>query len=377
MQQNDLRQVKGESIAREFGMVRRVDDFHYKVRSQSRDVEYDVISTESGWSCSCPDFVYHALSCKHVWAVKFSLTLRQKVESAVIIAPVNSQACPACQSVRVVKHGIRHNDYGDIQQFLCKDCRHAFVVNLGFERMKASPQAITQAMQLYFTGESLRNVQRFLRLQGVNISHVGVLRWIRKYVGLMDKYLGQMTPQVGDTWRTDELLFKVKGNMRYLFAMMDDETRFWIAQQVSDHKATSDVRPMFRDAMQRAGKKPRILISDGAPNFHRAYNKEMWTHFNPRPTHVRDIRLGGEVHNNKMERMNGEVRDREKVMRGIKTMDTPILKGYQLFHNFVRPHEALDGQTPADRCGIKVEGENKWITLIQNAQAVKMRHDQD
>ncbi len=48
-------------------------------------------------------------------------------------------------------------------------------------------------------------------------------------------------------------------------------------------------------------------------------------------------------------------------------MDGPILKGYQILHNFVRPHEALGGKTPAEACGIKVEGEDKWLTLIQNA----------
>jgi hypothetical protein len=68
-----------------------------------------------------------------------------------------------------------------------------------------------------------------------------------------------------------------------------------------------------------------------------------------------------------MERMNGEVRDREKVMRGLKREDTPILKGYQLFHNYIRPHEGLGGRTPSEMAGIKVEGENKWLTLIQNA----------
>jgi hypothetical protein len=31
------------------------------------------------------------------------------------------------------------------------------------------------------------------------------------------------------------------------------------------------------------------------------------------------------------------------------------------------PMKALDGKTPAKACGIVVEGENKWITLIQNA----------
>lgn len=37
------------------------------------------------------------------------------------------------------------------------------------------------------------------------------------------------------------------------------------------------------------------------------------------------------------------------------------------FHNFMRPHEALKGKTPVEVCGIEVVGENKWITLIQNA----------
>jgi hypothetical protein len=68
-----------------------------------------------------------------------------------------------------------------------------------------------------------------------------------------------------------------------------------------------------------------------------------------------------------MERFNGEVRDREKVMRGLKREDTPILAGYQIYHNCVRLHEALEDKTPAEACGIEVRGENKWLTLIQNA----------
>ena len=68
-----------------------------------------------------------------------------------------------------------------------------------------------------------------------------------------------------------------------------------------------------------------------------------------------------------MESFNGEVRDREKVMSGLKKADTPIIKGYQIYHNYLRPHEGLDGRTPAEVRGIKIEGENKWITLIQNA----------
>jgi hypothetical protein len=60
-------------------------------------------------------------------------------------------------------------------------------------------------------------------------------------------------------------------------------------------------------------------------------------------------------------------KDREKVMRGLKREDTPILKGYQIFHNCIREHEGLNGKTPSEACGIGVKGKNKWITLIQNA----------
>jgi len=70
--------------------------------------------------------------------------------------------------------------------------------------------------------------------------------------------------------------------------------------------------------------------------------------------------------------MNGEIRDREKTMRGLKTKDTTILQGYQLFHNYIRPHEALDGKTPSEACGITIEGQNKWKMLIQNASKKEM-----
>jgi hypothetical protein len=69
-----------------------------------------------------------------------------------------------------------------------------------------------------------------------------------------------------------------------------------------------------------------------------------------------------------MERLNAEIRDRERVTRNLKTVNSPILTGLQIFHNYVRPHMGLDGKTPAELAGIKVEGENKWLTLIQNAK---------
>ena len=126
--------------------------------------------------------------------------------------------------------------------------------------------------------------------------------------------------------------------------------------------------PLFQKGKQVAEKNPKTLITDGAPNFHEAYEKEFYTNrLETRTEHIRDIRFDGTVHSNKMERMNGELRDRERVMRTLENPDTPILTGMQVFHNYIRPHEALEGRTPSEAAGIQVKGDNKWLTLIQNA----------
>ena len=43
------------------------------------------------------------------------------------------------------------------------------------------------------------------------------------------------------------------------------------------------------------------------------------------------------------------------------------LSGHQIYHNYLRPHEALGGKTPAKASGIKVNGNKKWIAIIPNA----------
>ena len=361
-----MRQVKGQQIAHLEGAVRRFSDDLYYVKSQTGHGEYEVYHNPTGWACECPDARFRNVKCKHQWAVELSNALRDKVLNRTVIEPLSYKSCPICKSEVIVKHGLRKTKYGSIQRYICKNCGHWFVFNLGFERMRATPQIITSAMQLYFSGESLRNTQKFLRLQGVQVSHVAIYYWIGKYVAIMERYLEQIKPQLSDVWRADELYLKIKGNMKYLFAMMDDQTRFLIAQEVAEAKYTHDARHLFQISREAANKQPKILITDGLPAYHDAFTKEYWTQTNG-AQHIREIQLDGKVHNNKMERLNGEIRDREKVMRGLEKIDTPILTGYQIYHNYVRPHDGLEGKTPAEAAGIEVRGQNKWFTIIQNA----------
>ena len=339
----------------------------YVVKSQSGNGEYVVAKVCREFVCECPDNKYRHVKCKHIFAVDFASQLRKEVQTNRIIQEVNVSNCRFCGSSNLKKDGIRKNKSGNIQKFYCRECHHYFTINIGFEKMKHNPQAITSAMQLYFSGESLRNTQKSLKLLGVEVTHKTIFMWIKKYVGLMKDYAEKIVPNVSDTWRADEIYIKVKGNMKYLFAMMDDETRFWIAQEVADTKLHHDARNLLRMSKELMRKKPLTFITDGLNSYSVAYDMEFYTTQHPRTEHIRHIKLSGDMHNNKMERMNGEIRDREKTMRGLKTKDTAILQGYQLYHNYIRPHMALDGKTPSEACGITIEGKNKWITLIQNA----------
>jgi len=361
------RETRGLEIASKRSQIKRIDDFNYEVLSQSENGSYLVSRIDDGCICECPDHRFRRVKCKHIWAVEFSLKLKEQIRRDTVIQQITISECLYCHSPDIKKYGVRRNKSGDIQRFLCESCGKTFSVNIGFERMKHNPQAITTAMQLYFSGESLRNTQRSLRLLGVEVSHQTVYNWIRKYVGSMEKYIEQLKPQVSDTWRADEIYVKIAGDMKYLFALMDDETRYWIAQEVAESKYKHDARKLFQRAKRVTEKKPETLITDGLKSYHQAYMREFWTLRGPRTQHIRHIKIKGDRNNNKMERLNGEIRDREKVMRGLKKEDTPILTGYQIFHNYVRPHQGLKGKTPAEACGITVEGKNKWKTLIENA----------
>lgn len=112
------RQEKGKEIANTQDQIRRIDNHTYKVKSQSGNGEYDVVSTESGWNCNCKDHTFRQVCCKHIHAVEFSLKLREQVKKNTVIQPIINHICQFCNSDKIVKNAIRHNKYGDLQRYL-------------------------------------------------------------------------------------------------------------------------------------------------------------------------------------------------------------------------------------------------------------------
>lgn len=224
-------------------------------------------------------------------------------------------------------------------------------------------------MQMGYSGMSTRGISDGFELEGVSVSNSTIYRWLGKYAYLITDYTNTITPQVSETWRTDEMYVKVKGVGKWLYSMIDDSTRFMVSHQISDSKYTEDVKPMFKNASKQTNMIPSTLISDGAVNFHDAWKSE-WrqkNYLHKMTSHIRHIHMKNDMNNNKMERFNGTMRDWEKIKRGMKRIDSPLFAGFMIHYNYVKKHGGLGGKTPAEEALIHVAGSNKWLTLIRNA----------
>ena len=100
-----------------------------------------------------------------VYAVAFSRGCRRIVSQDVmplISSPEipESNVCDRCKSENsIVKAWLCHNKSGDVQTYRCKECKHKFIINTGFEKIFAlTPESRYCILDLYFKGVSLRKI---------------------------------------------------------------------------------------------------------------------------------------------------------------------------------------------------------------------------
>ena len=272
--------------------------------------------------------------------------------------------CKYCDSGNIIKKGFRKLKQGKHQIFKCLECNKRFTSNLGFEHKRYDDKIIVGAMQMYYAGLSVRDISTHYDWLGIEVSHVTIYKWITQYSQQVSEYLENVMPHLSTWFRADEIWVKVAGNQKYLFASMDDDTRYWIASDMADTKFQHNVDTLLQLTKKNAGGKDlKQFITDGLP----AYQKSSRRVFGRKTNHSRHVHLKGDMNNNKMERLNGEIRDREKVFRDLKRKDSPIITGMRIYYNFTKKHSALNGMTPAEVTGIKIKEKNKWKILIQNS----------
>ena len=76
--------------------------------------------------------------------------------------------------------------------------------------------------------------------------------------------------------------------------------------------------------------------------------------------------------NHKIERLHNSIRERTKIMRGFGEINSAkfIMKGYEIFYNFCRKHQALN-KYPYELATGLILGNNKWLDLIKLTKSKK------
>ena len=350
--------------AKTIKQVAQIDYGKFKVE------DYTISATDNGLICDCPDHQTTGADCKHIKAVLDASMKNKgyKNEPFRIMERSKLRLCKYCSSGRIVKNGSRQNKTGTIQMFKCRDCGRKFTDNFGFEKRQYDNITITGALQMYYTGMSVRDIADHYELLGIQVSHMTIYRWVAEYSDMVDSYLEQIVPRTSDRLmvRADEMWIKISGQQKYLFASMDDDTRYWLASDMAHTKFQHNADTLLKSTKERTGCSPAHFVTDGLP----AYDKSSRRVFGAKTNHIKHIHIAGKRdrdNNNKMERLNGEIRDREKVFRGLKKFDTAIIPGMKAYYNYTKKHGSLGGRTPAEAAKILVDGTNKWETLIQNA----------
>ena len=310
----------------------------FEIPSQSKDLYYIVTSYANSWSCTCPDFTFRHVSCKHIHAVVLWQKISKKLEedhkerSVFAVSLNNDIACKFCGSSKIIKYGKANNK----QVYFCKSCARTFVPNEGFEGMKYDPRVVATTLDLYFKGVSLRKIADHLKqCYSLEIDHSTVYRWIDKYTEIIEAYVATLEPELGNIWHTDEMKIKFSGEWRWVWNVMDERTRFHMVSVITKTREVQDARKAFKKSKEVGNKIPRLMVTDGLASYKRAFNKEFYDQ-RLSCNHIADVALQESL-NNVLERMHGTIRGREKVMRGLKVDDTPIIPmnqiyGSSLFH---------------------------------------------
>lgn len=286
-------------------------------------------------------------------------------------------SCPLCG-----KASFLHHDYKHYSNYRCGDkrCNHSFFSwkntaisapsmsalfgKEDFKRMRYPVHLIISALCMFYLGKnSFRNISLILRTAfNIKVSHTTISNWCTKFAPLFDNIRIELLPMLdlnSDEWHADETVVKVAGIKHYLWFIIDSETRFIIGYHLSPHRDSPQAVSVLHEAQKRG--KPQAIVSDR----YSAYKVPIKSLFNG-VRHIRVESFKDDISNNLIECFNKQFKAWYKTKQGFSSFDSAnnLISMFVFFFNFVRPHSALDGQTPAQVAGLNLSKKSKreyWL----------------
>jgi transposase-like protein len=272
--------------------------------------------------------------------------------------------CKYCSSLNTVKYGT----FKGTQYHWCKDCKRKFVPNEALPKMKTPINLIADAVDSYFGGMPLDAIQRNLGQQyNTHFSESGIYYWIIRFSKDAIEQTKDFKPEVGDEWIADETGIRVGNRSVWFWDIIDAKSRYLLASRISISRGAEEAEALVRQASERAGKIPKRIITDKMGAYligiERAFGMET-KHIQSRPFTSTDS-------TNIIERFHGTLKDRTKVIRGFKNMDTARLltQAWLVHYNFFKEHTSLGDIPPAQSMGMPVPIRN-WKDVVAKGRVM-------
>ena len=370
-----------------------INENTYLVPSQfDSSKKYEVTHLDS-YSCNCKDFELRCkgkgLYCKHIKAILLFEKIRQRyelkpeVEKEIeyIINTPQKQVCPFCNSEELIKRGIRKTKTKEVQRYSCNKCKKRFVLT-PIPKIKGNEKLVCLAMDSYFKGLSYRDIlDQFFQFYGLKLSHETIRNWILRFSETLEKYSSTIKPNIKGVWNADETLILTKRgdkkepikNYDYVWNVIDNKTKFLLASVNSGRSRSSkDAEKVFREAHEQNGKIPFQIIVDGYKGYEDGCRKAFRNWGQERKVKFTSIKGRRKIiNNNAIENHHTLQKEFHKVRKGVKEVQT-YQDGFKVFHNYIRKG-VKDKKTPAERCGVGINSQNRWLPILVNS-VQKSRH---
>jgi len=291
--------------------------------------------------------------------------------------------CPNCKSENVIKWTKRKTqNRGLIQRYKCKNCGKYFTKDDGFFRMRNNAQKITCALDLFYRGVSTRKVQEhFKAFLPHNSSNVSIYNWVVKYSKMISGFTDNLKINGGSEVQLDEMEYhrrishkEIGVSKDWFIDSIDVKTRYMVSSKYFKSRGQNELREVMKKVKYKTEGYITTLTTDGYTAYEKiikqtwGYNNKIGKH---NIFHNKNIASKGEGFNIYVERMHNSIRERTVTFRGFHgkiESAQAIMKGYEIFYNFIRKHQAI-GVCPYELAtDIKLDNPNKWMGLIEMAK---------
>ena len=274
-------------------------------------------------------------------------------------------SCPNNDGGQIIKIGFQAGK----QRYRCKTCDKKFREPDAFQERRHFPvQQVGAALQGYFDGQSYREAARSIgrTFRTDPPDEASVFRWVQGYARGAAEEMRKHKVPIGKEWVADEMQVNLRGKPYWLWNVQDRRSRYLLATHLTPKRDARAGEIVMRKAKEAAANAPEVIRTDKLTSYTPAIKKLF-----PKTKHLHSEGLRAEVNNNLSERMQGIIRERDKVLRAMKTRETGqnYLDGWSVDYNVFRPHIGLGERTPAQAAGMVVPFKD-WLDVAEKVTPI-------